>query len=101
MSLDQRVPPDFVGMEGLLRDLLLRVGRGDEQAFARIYDLTAARVFGALRSRIGDDVECAAAMVRGYRMVWIAAPRFDGERHDAVRWTVELALLGAVPPRAS
>ena len=35
------------------------------------------------------------------RMVWTAAPRFDGARHDPVCWTLELALLGALPSRGT
>jgi hypothetical protein len=47
------VRPDRIEIDGLLR----AVGRGDDAAFARLYDLLAPRVFGLARRVLRDPAQ--------------------------------------------
>ncbi len=83
-----RAAPD--ANERCLRDWLVAVAAGDEQAFGRFYDATLARVYGlALRiTRNAQTAEEAAEDV--YWQVWRQALRFDAERGNAMTWLLTI-----------
>jgi RNA polymerase sigma-70 factor (ECF subfamily) len=71
--------------------LLRRSGTGDEAAFAQVYDLTAARVYG-LAVRVTRSPEIAAEVVQEvYLMAWQQSARFDPERGTVLAWLCTLA----------
>lgn len=76
--------------------LLQAVGRGDREAFARFYDATSSRVFGAvlrvLRDR-GFSEECVQDV---YLEVWQKAPTFSPEQGSPAAWLVTMAHRRAI-----
>ncbi len=79
-----------------LDELLRRTARGDETAFAQLYDLTAPRVYGlALRVLRGPALAEEVAQ-EALVEVWRTASRFDSERGSAISWVLTLAHRRAV-----
>ena len=75
---------------------LLRGGRGDRQAFAAVYDLSAGPVFGVAR-RVVRDPGMAEDVVQDVMVeVWRQAPRFDPARGSAMTWILTIAHRRAV-----
>ncbi|MGJ9412263.1 ECF RNA polymerase sigma factor SigK [Aeromicrobium sp. CF4.19] len=77
-------------------DLLARVARGDEKAFAAFYDLMAASVFGLARRVIRDPARAEEVAQEVFLQVWQTAPRFDVTRGSAKSWVLTLAHRRAV-----
>jgi RNA polymerase sigma-70 factor (ECF subfamily) len=74
-----------------LSDLLRRSARGDEQAFAALYDATAPRVHGLVLRVIRDPAQAEEVTQETYLEVWRTATRFDPDRGSALSWLMTLA----------
>lgn len=76
--------------------LLQAIGRGDREAFARFYDATSSRVYGAvlrvLRDR-GFSEECVQDV---YLEVWQKAPSFSPSQGSPAAWLVTMAHRRAI-----
>lgn len=79
-----------------LNDLLTRVGRGDEDAFAAIYDALGSAVFGLARRVIRDPARAEEIAQEVFIQVWQSAARFDPARGNAKSWLLTLAHRRAV-----
>lgn len=79
-----------------LNELLTRVGRGDEEAFAAIYDALGAAVFGLARRVIRDPSRAEEIAQEVFIQVWQSAARFDPARGNAKSWLLTLAHRRAV-----
>lgn len=78
-------------------DSLLRtVARGDEAAFARFYDLVAARVYGLVRRVLRDAAQSEEVVQEVMVEVWRTAGRFDPARGSAAAWVFTIAHRRAV-----
>ena len=75
-------------------DLLVRVARGDETAFAALYDVLGATVFGMARRVIRDPARAEEVAQEVFLQVWQTAARFDPAR--AKSWVLTLAHRRAV-----
>jgi RNA polymerase sigma-70 factor (ECF subfamily) len=82
-------PPD-------LADLLRRSARGDEAAFAELYDATAARAFGLALRVVRDPAQAEEVSQEAFLELWRTAARFDPERGSAVSWMLTLVHRKAV-----
>lgn len=90
-------PPAAAGRSDGEADALLRaVARGDEAAFARLYDLVAARVFGLVRRVLRDPGQAEEVTQEVLLEVWRTAIRFDSERGTATSWIFTIAHRRAV-----
>ncbi|QXJ26828.1 sigma-70 family RNA polymerase sigma factor [Actinomadura graeca] len=83
-------PPDEPGA------LLDQVARGDEAAFARIYDLVSAPVYGLVLRVLRDPAQSEEVAQEVLVELWRTASRFDPERGSAMSWVLTLAHRRAV-----
>jgi RNA polymerase sigma-70 factor (ECF subfamily) len=79
-----------------LAELLGRVARGDEAAFAAVYDSLGGAVFGLARRVIRDPARAEEVAQEVFLQVWQTAARFDPERGQAKSWVMTLAHRRAV-----
>lgn len=79
-----------------LGELLARVARGDEAAFAAVYDALGAAVHGMARRVIRDPSRAEEITQEVFIQVWQTAVRFDPQRGNAKSWVLTLAHRRAV-----
>ncbi|BBH67767.1 RNA polymerase sigma factor SigK [Actinoplanes sp. OR16] len=77
-------------------ELLRAVGHGDEQAFARLYDLVAPRVYGLIRRVLRDPAQAEEVAQEALVEVWRTAARFDPAAGSATSWVFTIAHRRAV-----
>ena len=73
-----------------LAELLKLSGRGDEAAFARLYDATAARAYGLAVRVVRDPAQAEEVTQEAFLEIWRTASRFDSDRGSAVSWVLTL-----------
>ncbi|MGA8987546.1 ECF RNA polymerase sigma factor SigK [Aeromicrobium sp.] len=79
-----------------LSDLLVRVARGDEVAFAGLYDALGASVYGLARRVVRDPSRAEEISQEVFIQVWQSAVKFDAARGSAKSWILTLAHRRAV-----
>nr|WP_255424702.1 ECF RNA polymerase sigma factor SigK [Agromyces sp. LHK192] len=79
-----------------LGDLLRATATGDRDAFSRLYDATAPRVFGLVRRLLVDAAQAEEVTQEVYLESWQTAARFDPAKGDAMAWLLTLAHRRAV-----
>lgn len=73
-----------------LAALLRRSARGDEAAFAALYDAMAARVHGLLLRVVRDPAQAEEVTQETFLEIWRTASRFDPDRGSAVAWILTI-----------
>jgi len=76
--------------------LLAASARGDEQAFARLYDLTSSRVYGMVLRVVRDPAQSAEVTQDVYLEVWRQSARFDSTKSAVLPWLLMIAHRRAV-----
>jgi RNA polymerase sigma-70 factor (ECF subfamily) len=79
-----------------LDTLIGRVARGDEAAFAALYDRAAGGVFGLVRRVVRDPAQSEEVTQEVLLEVWRTASRFDPRRGSAAAWLMTVAHRRAV-----
>ena len=79
-----------------LAPLLAMVARGDQAAFAAVYDHAAAQVFGLVRRVVRDPAQSEEVTQEVMLEVWRTASRFDPHRGSAMAWLMTMAHRRAV-----
>ena len=79
--------PERSEIDGLLR----AVARGDDAAFARLYDLLSPRVFGLARRVLRDPAQAEEMAQEVLIEVWRTASRFDAARGSGLSWVLTIA----------
>ncbi len=67
------------------------VSKGDQAAFARLYDAMSARVFGLARRILRDPAQAEEVGQEVMLEVWRRASRFDASRGSALSWIMTMA----------
>lgn len=68
--------------------LLQKAARGDESAFAALYDRFSAPLYSIARRILSDEQEARDALQEGFLYLWDHAPQFDATRGKAFSWMV-------------
>jgi RNA polymerase sigma-70 factor (ECF subfamily) len=79
-----------------LVDLLKASSRGDEAAFAKLYDATAARMFGLVLRTVRDRAQTEEVTQDAYLQIWQTSSRFDPDRGSALSWLLTIGHRKAV-----
>ena len=79
-----------------LADLLDRSARGQEAAFAELYDLTSSRIYGVVVKVLRSPDLAAEVTQEVYVEIWRQASRFSAERGSVLAWMVTIAHRRAV-----
>lgn len=90
------VPDAAAGRPESSEDLLLRVARGDENAFSQLYDRVAPTVWGVARRVLRDSALAEDVTQEVLVEVWRKASKFDPQRGSALAWVTTLAHRRAV-----
>ncbi|KWE87808.1 sigma-70 family RNA polymerase sigma factor [Burkholderia territorii] len=91
-TADAVIQPDaVVESHAEIDQLLSRVATGDEHAFARLYQLTASRLYGAILRMIRDRHEAEDLLQDVFTTAWRRADSFDARRGTATTWLMTLA----------
>lgn len=84
--------PDAADLAALLK----LSARGDETAFAQLYDATAARAFGLAVRVVRDPAQAEEVAQEAFLEIWRTASRFDAAKGSAVSWILTLVHRKAV-----
>ncbi|KGN34258.1 RNA polymerase sigma factor SigK [Knoellia sinensis KCTC 19936] len=76
--------------------LLTRSARGDEAAFAELYDATAARLHGLVVRVVRDRAQSEEVTQEAYLDIWRHCTRFDPSRGSPLAWMLTIAHRKAV-----
>ncbi|MGF6612578.1 RNA polymerase sigma factor (sigma-70 family) [Paraburkholderia sp. WSM4175] len=79
-----------------LNNTLLRVARGEQEAFAHFYTLTASRVFAVIVRILHNRDEAEDMLQEVYTNAWRRADSFDPARGSAMTWLITLARNRAI-----
>jgi RNA polymerase sigma-70 factor, ECF subfamily len=79
-----------------LEDLVSAASRGDEHAFAELYDQTSPRVYGMVLRVIRDPAQAAEVTQDIYLEVWRQSARFDAGKGGVLPWLLMIAHRRAV-----
>jgi RNA polymerase sigma factor (sigma-70 family) len=76
--------------------LLQRVASGDRGAFALLYQLTSAKLYGICLRLLGNEAEAQEVLQEVFLTVWRKADRFDAGKAGAITWLSVLARNRAI-----
>ncbi|MFJ7419847.1 sigma-70 family RNA polymerase sigma factor [Streptomyces uncialis] len=79
-----------------LEELIGLVVRGDQEAFARLYDITAGPVLGVARAVLRDPAQSEEVAQEVLTEVWRTAARYRRDRGQVMNWVLTLAHRRAV-----
>ncbi len=88
--------PALGGGAADLAELLGRSSRGDEGAFADLYERTCAKVYGLARRVVRDPALAEEVAQETYLAVWTQSARFDPAQGGALAWILTIAHRRAV-----
>jgi RNA polymerase sigma-70 factor, ECF subfamily len=79
-----------------LADLLKACGRGDQAAFARLYDATSSRVVGLAVRVVRDRAQAEEVAQEAFLEIWKTSGRFDPAKGSPLGWLLTIVHRKAV-----
>jgi RNA polymerase sigma-70 factor, ECF subfamily len=76
--------------------LLSRAGRGDQSAFAELYDSLAPLLHGVVLRVVRDPAQSEEVTQEAFIELWRLAPRYDAARGSVKSWAATLAHRRAI-----
>jgi RNA polymerase sigma-70 factor (ECF subfamily) len=83
-------PPDDAGQ------LIIRIARGDQEAFSRFYDAFAPTAFRLIRRVLRDPAPAEEVLQEVFWQVWQDAAQYDPKRGTATAWLLMRAKARAI-----
>ncbi len=83
-------------VNGELAQLLKACSLGEEAAFAKLYDATAARLFGLVLRTVRDRAQAEEVTQDAYLHIWQNSSRYDPDRGSAMSWLMTIGHRKAV-----
>ncbi|GAA2913693.1 RNA polymerase sigma-70 factor (ECF subfamily) [Microbacterium keratanolyticum] len=80
----------------LAAELLARVASGDQDAFAELYDLLSARVFGLILRIVVNRAQSEEVLQEVFFEIWQSATRFAPNKGQGRSWILTIAHRRAV-----
>ncbi len=77
---------DGAALDAALTRHLTAITQGDRAAFAALYDLTSAKLYGVAVRVVGDREIAADVVQEAYLTVWRRAAKFDRAKGPALTW---------------
>ncbi|HEX5730104.1 ECF RNA polymerase sigma factor SigK [Microbacterium sp.] len=77
-------------------ELLLLIANGDQQAFARLYDMLSPRVFGLILRVLVDRSQSEEVLQEVFLEIWQSAGRFAPNKGQGRSWILTIAHRRAV-----
>ncbi|WP_439330533.1 ECF RNA polymerase sigma factor SigK [Knoellia aerolata] len=93
-SGDTSLPTAAMGPD--LVALLTRAARGDEAAFAELYDATASRLHGLVVRVVRDRAQSEEVTQDAYLDIWRHCTRYDPAKGSPLSWMMTIAHRKAV-----
>lgn len=94
--IPNRLSDSSTGFAPTLEVLVARVSRGDEAAFAALYEKLSSRVFGLVRHLLRDDAQSEEVTQEIFVEAWQNASRYDPSRASVTTWLMTIAHRRAV-----
>lgn len=79
-----------------LAELMSRAARGQDEAFAELYDRTSSRVYGLVLRVVRSPDHAAEVTQEVFVEVWQQSARFDAKRGSVLAWMITMAHRRAV-----
>ena len=93
---DDASPTGGVSSAPDLADLLKACGRGDQTAFARLYDATSGRVVGLAVRVVRDPAQAEEVAQEAFLEIWKTSGRFDPAKGSPLGWLLTIVHRKAV-----
>ena len=81
---------------GELAELLQRSSRGDEAAFAQVYDATSSRAYGLALRVVRNPAQAEEVVQEAYLDAWRSSSRYEPTRGSALGWLLTIVHRKAV-----
>jgi RNA polymerase sigma-70 factor, ECF subfamily len=96
LELVSQEPEQLAGLTENPDELLAKVAKGDQRAFAALYDLVAPRVLGLTTRVLRDRAQSEEVTQEVFLEIWQNAPRFDVTKGTATTWIMTMTHRRAV-----
>jgi RNA polymerase sigma-70 factor (ECF subfamily) len=95
---DDHLGDDAAGVDPIdpLGELLSRAGRGDNDAFADLYDALAPTLHGVVLKVVRDPAQSEEVTQEAFIELWRLAPRYDASRGSVRSWAATVAHRRAI-----
>ncbi len=77
-------------------ELLSAVQRGDKAAFARLYDLYSAALFGVITRILGEGDQAEEVLQDSFMKIWRSANTYDAVKGRVFTWMLNIARNTAI-----